>query len=107
MSFWRIRATACRAASNWYNNPASELKIIGVTGTNGKTTTTNMIKTVIEKCLGARVGLIGTNNNMIGDRILETVHTTPESYELQGLLREMADDGCTYVVMEVSSHAVS
>jgi UDP-N-acetylmuramoyl-L-alanyl-D-glutamate--2,6-diaminopimelate ligase len=94
------------AASNWYNNPASELKIIGVTGTNGKTTTTNMIKTVIEKCLGARVGLIGTNNNMIGDRILETGHTTPESYELQGLLREMADDGCTYVVMEVSSHAL-
>jgi UDP-N-acetylmuramoyl-L-alanyl-D-glutamate--2,6-diaminopimelate ligase len=94
------------AASSWYNNPSSEMKIIGVTGTNGKTTTTNLIKTVIEKCSGAKVGLIGTNHNMIGDRIIDTEHTTPESYELQKLFREMADSGCTYAVMEVSSHAL-
>jgi UDP-N-acetylmuramoyl-L-alanyl-D-glutamate--2,6-diaminopimelate ligase len=93
-------------ASNWYNNPSSELTLIGVTGTNGKTTTTNLIKAIIEKCTGAKVGLIGTNHNMIGDRILETAHTTPESFELHKLFREMADDGCKYAVMEASSHAL-
>lgn len=93
-------------SSNWYNNPSSAMKIIGVTGTNGKTTTTNIIKTVIENCTGAIVGLIGTNYNMIGNRIIETERTTPESYELQKIFREMADEGCTYVVMEVSSHAL-
>lgn len=93
-------------SSNWFLNPASELKLIGVTGTNGKTTTTYLIKSVIEKCTAGKVGLIGTNNNMIGDKILETEHTTPESYELQKLFREMADAGCEYVVMEVSSHAL-
>lgn len=93
-------------ASNWYDNPSSVMKLIGVTGTNGKTTTTHLIKTIIEKCAGAKVGLIGTNHNMIGEKIIETEHTTPESYELQKLFREMADDGCTHVVMEVSSHAL-
>ncbi len=93
-------------SANWYNNPSSAMKVIGVTGTNGKTTTTNLIKTMIEKCAGAKVGLIGTNYNMIGDRIIETEHTTPESYELHKLFREMADEGCTYAVMEVSSHAL-
>lgn len=94
------------AAANWYNNPSVEMKLIGVTGTNGKTTTTNLIKTIIEKCTGAKVGLIGTNHNMIGDKIIETEHTTPESYELQKLFREMADSGCSYAIMEVSSHAL-
>lgn len=94
-------------SSNWFQNPASELKLIGVTGTNGKTTTTHLIKSVIEKCTGTTVGLIGTNNNMIGEKILETAHTTPESYELQKLFRDMADAGCEYVVMEVSSHALA
>ena len=93
-------------SSNWFGNPASRLILIGVTGTNGKTTTTHLIKTLIEKCSGAKVGLIGTNSILIGDRELEASHTTPESYELHMLMRQMADEGCAYAVMEVSSHAL-
>lgn len=99
------RALAVISAA-WFRNPSQEMTLIGATGTNGKTTTTNLIKSVIEKCTGAKVGLIGTNNIMFGDKVLEAHHTTPESYELQKLFREMADEGCKYVVMEVSSHAL-
>jgi UDP-N-acetylmuramoyl-L-alanyl-D-glutamate--2,6-diaminopimelate ligase len=99
------RALAVVSAS-WFHHPALELTLIGVTGTTGKTTTTHLIKTLIEACSGAKVGMIGTNYNMIGDRLLATEHTTPESYELHKLFRKMADDGCRYVVMEVSSHAL-
>jgi UDP-N-acetylmuramoyl-L-alanyl-D-glutamate--2,6-diaminopimelate ligase len=93
-------------SSNWFGNPASELILVGVTGTNGKTTTTHLIKALIEKCSGAKAGLIGTNSIHIGGKVLETTHTTPESYELHQLFRQMADEGCTYAVMEVSSHAL-
>jgi UDP-N-acetylmuramoyl-L-alanyl-D-glutamate--2,6-diaminopimelate ligase len=93
-------------SANWFGHPASGLILVGVTGTNGKTTTTHLIKTLIEKCSGRKVGMIGTNYNMIGDRELDTVHTTPESYELHKLFRQMADEGCAYAVMEVSSHAL-
>ncbi|MGM9521731.1 MAG: UDP-N-acetylmuramoyl-L-alanyl-D-glutamate--2,6-diaminopimelate ligase [Oscillospiraceae bacterium] len=93
-------------AGNFYGNPASKMKMIGITGTNGKTTTTNLIKQMLESTVGAKVGLIGTNRNMIGSEELETEHTTPDSMELQMLLRRMADAGCEYVVMEVSSHAL-
>ena len=79
---------------------------ICVSGTHGKTTTTYLLKAILEQELGAKVGLIGTIQNMIGDRVLHTERTTPESFELQKLLREMADAGCTHVVMEVSSHAL-
>lgn len=99
------RAALAQLAVNWYGNPAKEMKIIGVTGTNGKTTTTTLIKSLLEH-RGEKVGLIGTNHNMIGDRELDTEHTTPEAPELQALLREMAGAGCGYVVMEVSSHAL-
>lgn len=93
-------------SANWFDHPASSLKIIGITGTNGKTTTTSLVKTVIESCTGAMVGLIGTNQNMIGDAVYHTDRTTPESFEIQQLFRQMADKGCSYVVMEVSSHAL-
>lgn len=95
------------SAANWYGNPSSGMTMIGVTGTNGKTTTTHMLKDIIEKCAGGKVGLIGTNYIVIGDAIYEEAHhTTPESNELQLLFRKMADAGCTHVVMEVSSHAL-
>ncbi len=100
------RRALAAASANWFKNPASELKIIGVTGTNGKTTTTTLIKTVIEYCSGEKVGLIGTNSIEFGKKVVEASHTTPESYDLQKLLRNMADDGCDWVVMEVSSHAL-
>ena len=94
------------AGANWYGNPAGEMTMIGITGTNGKTTTTYLVKHILEDCLGAKVGLVGTIQNMIGDEVLYTERTTPESLELQALFRHMADAGCTHVVMEVSSHAL-
>lgn len=92
--------------ANRFDHPARELTMIGVTGTSGKTTSTYLIKSILEQKAGARVGLIGTIQNMIGDRVLHTERTTPESFELQRLLREMSDAGCSHVVMEVSSHAL-
>jgi UDP-N-acetylmuramoyl-L-alanyl-D-glutamate--2,6-diaminopimelate ligase len=94
------------ASKNFFRSPSSEMVMIGVTGTNGKTTTTTLIKHMLEHCLGAKVGLVGTNENMIGYTALPAERTTPESYELQKLLREMADAGCSHVVMEVSSHSL-
>ena len=79
---------------------------MGVTGTNGKTTTTCLIKDLLERVLGTKAGLIGTIENQIGALRLPAHRTTPESYEVQQLLRQMADAGCTHVVMEVSSHAL-
>ncbi|MBE6948225.1 MAG: UDP-N-acetylmuramoyl-L-alanyl-D-glutamate--2,6-diaminopimelate ligase [Ruminococcaceae bacterium] len=93
-------------SANWFDNPASKMKMIGVTGTNGKTTTTNLIKTMLEEVFKCKVGLIGTNCNMIGDVVMEAERTTPESYEIQALFAEMVNAGCEYVVMEVSSHAL-
>lgn len=95
-------ADMCR---RWFGNPTQSLKIIGVTGTNGKTSVTYMIKSILEYN-GEKVGLIGTIQNMIGDKVYETNNTTPGVYELQNLFAEMRDAGCRYVVMEVSSHAL-
>ncbi len=92
---------------NFYSHPAKSMTMIGVTGTNGKTSTTLLLKQVLEKTLGAKVGLIGTMENMVGDEIIPTERTTPESFELQGLFARMRDAGCTHVVMEVSSHAIA
>ena len=92
---------------NFYGHPAKSMKMIGVTGTNGKTSATLLLKHVLEKTLGAKVGLVGTMANMVGDEIIPTERTTPESFELQGLFARMRDAGCTHVVMEVSSHAIA
>ncbi|MDD4546999.1 MAG: Mur ligase family protein, partial [Oscillospiraceae bacterium] len=91
--------------ANWFGNPASRLHLVGVTGTNGKTSTTYMLKALLESC-GYRVGLIGTIQNMIGERILPSGHTTPDPYDLQSMFALMLAEGCTYAVMEVSSHAL-
>jgi len=93
--------------ANFFGHPADSMTMIGVTGTNGKTTTTYLLKAILEQTLGAKVGLIGTNQNMIGEQVLPTERTTPESFELQGLFARMRDAGCTHVVMEVSSHALA
>ena len=81
------------------------MTMVGMTGTNGKTTSTYLLKAILE-ARGEKVGLIGTNQNMIGEEVLPTERTTPESFELQKLFARMRDAGCTYVVMEVSSHAL-
>lgn len=86
----------------FFDYPAKKLITIGLTGTKGKTTTTYMVKSVLEAA-GKKVGLIGTIGALVGDKKLPTKNTTPESYELHKLFRAMVDDGCEYVVMEVAS----
>lgn len=100
------RLALALASRNYFGNPGAEMTLVGITGTNGKTTTTMLLKHVLEDCLGAKVGLIGTNQNMIGEKVLLTERTTPESYELQKIFRQMADEACKYVIMEVSSHSL-
>ena len=95
------------SSREFFGNPAGEMKLIGITGTSGKTTASYLLKHLLESKLDAKVGLIGTNGNWIGDEVLHTERTTPESYELHRLFRRMADAGCTHVVMEVSSHSLT
>jgi UDP-N-acetylmuramoyl-L-alanyl-D-glutamate--2,6-diaminopimelate ligase len=90
----------------FYGNPARKLKLAGVTGTNGKTTTTFLIKHICENA-GLRCGLIGTVRYEIGERILPAIRTTPESLDLQELLAQIANAGCKAAAMEVSSHALA
>ena len=92
-------------SANWFSNPAKDLKLIGVTGTNGKTSVTYMLKQILE-FFGEKVGLVGTIQNMIGDEIIPTSNTTPNAYDLNALFASMKEKGCTYAVMEVSSHAL-
>ena len=100
------RKTLATMAANYYDHPTKKLKLIGVTGTNGKTTSVYILKSILEKS-GEKVGLIGTIANYIGDEKIESTHTTPESLELQKLFKNMVDKGCKYCVMEVSSHSLT
>ena len=101
------RLALAQIGANFFGHPAESLHIIGVTGTNGKTSVTLLLKQVLEETLGAKVGLVGTMNNLIGDLAIPTARTTPESFELQSLFAQMRDAGCAYAVMEVSSHAIA
>lgn len=92
-------------ASNFYGHPTREVTLVGVTGTNGKTTIVTLLHQLFTQ-LGYKCGLIGTVENRIGTTTLSSTHTTPDAVRLQQLFREMADAGCTYIFMEVSSHAV-
>lgn len=92
-------------SAKWFREPTKELKLIGVTGTNGKTSVTYMLKSIFEKA-DYKTGLIGTIQNMIGEKAIETYNTTPDAFTLNKLFREMVDSGCKYAVMEVSSHAL-
>ena len=89
----------------WFGNPAEKLKTIGITGTKGKTTTTYMVKSILENA-GYKVGLIGTIETIVGDKVTSASNTTPESYVVQQSFREMVDAGCDAVVMEVSSQGL-
>ncbi len=89
----------------YFDYPAEEMRIIGITGTKGKTTTTYMVKSILESA-GYKVGLIGTIEILIGDEAIPAEHTTPESYTIQEYFRRMADAGCQVVVMEVSSQGL-
>jgi UDP-N-acetylmuramoyl-L-alanyl-D-glutamate--2,6-diaminopimelate ligase len=94
------------ASNIFYGAPSDCLNVIGITGTNGKTTTSYLIRSAVE-AWGMKTGLIGTITYLIGDESYDAPHTTPESPDFQKLLRKMADSGCSYVVAEVSSHALS
>ena len=100
------RLALATVGTNYYGHPAESMTMIGVTGTNGKTSTTWLLKQVLEQVTGSKVGLVGTMANYIGQEELETDRTTPESIELQSLFARMRDAGCRYAVMEVSSHSL-
>lgn len=94
-----------RIASNYYNNPSEQLTLVGVTGTNGKTTIATLLYNLFRK-MGYKVGLLSTVVNYVYDMAIASTHTTPDALELNALLAQMVEAGCEYAFMEVSSHAV-
>jgi UDP-N-acetylmuramoyl-L-alanyl-D-glutamate--2,6-diaminopimelate ligase len=98
-------AAAGYIANNFFDQPSSKMKVVGVTGTNGKTTIVTLLYKLFTS-LGYKTGLIGTVQNHVGDRIVPATHTTPDAISLNALLKQMADEECTYVFMEASSHAI-
>lgn len=109
ISFIRVkdsREALAYLSNNFYERPSDKLTVIGVTGTNGKTTATYLIKSILE-AWGKDAGLIGTINYLVKDRHYDAPHTTPEALEFQAVLNEMVSAGCSHVVTEVSSHALA
>ena len=94
-----------KLASAYYDNPSSKLKLLGVTGTNGKTTIVTLLYNLVRK-LGYKVGLFSTIRNYIDDQIVDATHTTPDAVQMNKLMKQMVDSGCEYCFMEVSSHAI-
>lgn len=92
-------------ASNFYDNPSAKMKVVGVTGTNGKTSTVTLLFRLFRKT-GANVGLLSTVQNQINEEVIPSTHTTPDAIALNALMKQMVDAGCSYCFMEVSSHAV-
>lgn len=100
------RKALARLAAKFYDYPSRRIKLVGITGTKGKTTTSYLVRSIIEAA-GHRAGLIGTIDYRIGDRVYPAPNTTPESLDLQALFAEMAEQGARYCVLEVSSHALA
>ncbi len=100
-----VESTMARMAAAFYDHPSRELRLVGVTGTNGKTTTATLLYELVRR-LGYRAGLISTVVYKIDTRSIESTHTTPDAIRLQAMMREMVDAGCDYCFMECSSHAV-
>ena len=92
-------------ASNYFDQPSTKLKLVGITGTNGKTSTVTMLFNLF-RSMGYQVGMLSTVSNRIGDQEIKATHTTPDAIQLNGLLQDMLDAGCDYCFMEVSSHAI-
>ncbi|MGM0471329.1 MAG: UDP-N-acetylmuramoyl-L-alanyl-D-glutamate--2,6-diaminopimelate ligase [Bacillota bacterium] len=99
------RSSLAKVSSAFYDYPSQQLTVVGVTGTNGKTTNTYLIDSILEEA-GHQTGLIGTIKNKIGERTFDSQRTTPEALDIASLLAEMVEEGVTHVVMEVSSHAL-
>ena len=93
-------------ASNFYNNPSERIKLLGVTGTNGKTTIVSLLHQLFE-LLNVKSGMLSTIHNKINDKVIPSTHTTPDALQINNLLNKMIEEGCEYCFMEVSSHAIS
>lgn len=99
------RLALSRLACRWYGHPSRQLTMLGVTGTNGKTTVTYLLRHILQRT-GMKTGLIGTVQNIVGEQTLPAQRTTPDALQIQQLLSAMTKNGCSHAVMEVSSHAL-